>query len=172
MTYFVVAYPELEQPDFDWIQKYREQNDRQFSIVKPHFTLVFAIKDIDKTTLLGEVKRQASSLKPFDFEIKLATINQDDSGEYYHEFLVPDKGYSDIVELHNKLYSGVLASSQRFDIDFIPHISIGDSEDVHASKKRTDALNAQGILVSGHVGSLDVLELADGKVSTVEKVRL
>jgi hypothetical protein len=85
---------------------------------------------------------------------------------------VPDNGYSDIAKLHDKLYSGMLAPHQRFDIDFIPHISIGDSENASTSKKRIDDLNAQGVLVGGRIDSLDVIELVDGGVNTVEKIRL
>lgn len=172
MAYLVIAYPELQQSDFDWIQDYRKQNDRQFSLVKPHFTLVFAVQDLDKESFLNEVKQKASSVMPFDFDLKVATINQDNSGGYYHEFLVPDNGYSSIIKLHDKLYSRLLKPYLRFDVDFIPHMSIGDNEDAQTSKRRVDELNEQGISIHGHVGSLDVLEYANGAVTTLEKIVL
>lgn len=172
MSYLVIAYPELQQSDLDWIQDYRKQHDKQFSLVKPHVTLVFAIQDLDKDGFLNEVKQKVSGLKPFDFDLKVATINQDDSGNYYHEFLVPDTGYSNIVKLHDKLYSGLFAPYLRFDVDFIPHISIGDSEDAQTSKKRVDELNAQGVSIHGRISSVDVIELANGAVTTVEKIGL
>lgn len=172
MSYLVIAYPELQQSDLDWIQDYRKQHDKQFILVKPHVTLVFAINDFDKDSFLHEVKQKVTGLKPFDFDLKVATINQDDSGNYYHEFLVPDTGYSNIVKLHDKLYSGLLAPYLRFDVDFIPHISIGDSEDAQVSKRRVDELNAQGVSIHGRISSVDVIEFADGAVTTVEKIGL
>ncbi|HSW78045.1 MAG TPA: 2'-5' RNA ligase family protein [Candidatus Chromulinivoraceae bacterium] len=172
MAYLVIAYPELQQSDFDWIQTYRRQNDRQFSLVEPHFSIVFAVSDLDKDSFLNEVKQKIGDITAFDVDLKVATINKDNSGNYYHEFLVPDTGYSDIVKLHDKLYSGLLAPYLRFDVDFIPHISIGDSEDAQISKKRVDELNAQGVSIHGRIGSVDVIEYADGAVSTVEKIEL
>jgi hypothetical protein len=114
----------------------------------------------------------ASGVKPFDFDLKVATVNKDSTGGYYHEFLVPDAGYSDIIKLHDKLYSDLLAPYLRFDVDFIPHISIGDSEDVQTSKNRVDELNENGIAIHGRISNLDVLEYANGAVTTIEKIIL
>lgn len=173
MAYLVVAYPRLEQSDFDFIQNYREQNDpRYFSVVEPHITLVFAINDIDKDSFVNEVKNKIADIEAFNFEIKIATINQNDDGKYYHEFLVPDTGYSNIVKLHDKLYSGLFAPHLRFDIDFIPHIGIGNSDEAQTSKQRIDELNTIGISISGKVESVDVIEFADGKVTTLETINL
>ena len=173
MAYLVVAYPKLAQNDFDFIQNYRDQNDpRYFSVVDPHITLVFPISDTDKDSFVSEVKDKIASVQPFDFEIKVATINQNDDGKYYHEFLVPDTGYSNIVKLHDKLYSGLFAPRLRLDIDFIPHIGIGNSDEAKISKQRIDELNAKGVSISGRVDSVDVIEYADGKVTTVEKIAL
>lgn len=173
MAYLVVAYPKLEQSDFDFIQNYREQNDpRYFSVVDPHVTLVFAINDIDKDSFVSEVKDKIAGIQPFDFEIKVATINQNDDGKYYHEFLVPDTGYSNIVKLHDKLYSGLFASYLRFDIDFIPHIGIGNSDDATISKRRIDELNARGVSMRGQVDSVDIIEYTNGAITTIEKINL
>lgn len=173
MAYLVVVYPKLEQSDFDFIQNYREQNDpRYFSVVEPHITLVFAITDIDKDSFVSEVKNKITGIKPFNFVMNVATINQNDDGKYYHEFLVPDTGYSNIVKLHDKLYSGLFAPHLRFDIDFIPHIGIGNSDEAQISKQRIDELNANGVSINGRVESVDVIEFVDGKVTTVEKYEL
>ena len=173
MAYLVVAYPKIEKSDFNFIQKYREQNDpRFFSVINPHFTLVFAINDIGKDSFVNEVKDKITAVEPFDFVINVATINQNDDGNYYHEFLVPDTGYSNIVKLHDKLYSGLLVPHLRFDIDYIPHIGIGNSEKATTSKQRIDELNAIGVSISGIVDSVDVIQYEDDAVTTVEKINL
>jgi hypothetical protein len=173
MAYLAVSYPKLSKEDLQWIQGYRKENDpRYFSVVDPHFTLVFGIADIDQETFITEVRKQVSGLKKFPFEIKVATLNQDDSGDYYHEFLVPDQGYSDIVKLHDELYSGVLSKYLRFDIDFIPHIGIGNSNGAMISKQRIDSLNLYGVGISGFIESVDVIEFKDGRVSTLERITL
>lgn len=173
MAYLVVAYPKLSQSDFDWVQKYRAENDpRYFNIVKPHFTLVFAINDIGKEVFVEEIKKQVISIPKFNFNLRVATINLDDSKEYHHEFLVPDMGNSDIIKLHDKLYSGELSKYLRLDLDFIPHISIGNSEHGAISKNRVDKLNAQGINISGTIDSIEIIEYKDGVVSTIEVLAL
>jgi 2'-5' RNA ligase len=173
MAYLVVAYPKLSPSDFDWIQEYRKQNDpRYFNVINPHFTLVFAIGDIEKEVFLEEARKQVADIRRFDFDLKVATINLDDSKEYYHEFLVPDKGYSNIIKLHDRLYSETLSKYLRLDLDFIPHIGIGNSDDAHTSKGRVDALNKKEIDISGTVDTVDVIEYKDGVVSTVEVLSL
>ena len=173
MSYLVVAYPKISKVDSNWIQEYRRKNDPMyFSVIEPHFTIVFSIQDVDEKAFVKEVKRQVKGIKKIDFEIKVATINQDDSGDYYHEFLVPDKGYSNIVKLHDKLYSGEFRKYLRLDIDFIPHIGIGNNKDSLISKDRIDNINKKGVNISGTINDLDIIEYKDGKIRTIEQLSI
>lgn len=173
MAYLVIAYPKLKQDDFDLIQGYRKLNDlRYFSVVEPHFTLVFAISEIDEGSFISEVKNKIANVTSFDFEIKLATINQNDDHKYFHEFLVPDTGYSNIAKLHDKLYSGLFAPYLRFDIDYIPHIGIGNSDDAHTSKRRIDELNNTSLSIFGRVEDVDIISYSNESVTTLEKIML
>lgn len=173
MAYLVVAYPKLSKSDFKWVQKYRKKNDLMyFSVINPHFTIVFAIPDIEEKYFIKEVKKQINNIKKIRFEIKVATINQDDSGDYYHEFLVPDKGYSDIVKLHDRLYSGEFKKYLRLDIDFIPHIGIGNNNESSVSKGRIDKINKKGIDMTGDIDSIDIIEYKNEKVRTIEKISM
>lgn len=172
MAFLVIARPEFQQADLDWIQDYRQQNDRQFSFVDPHFTLVFATQDVDKDSFVNEVRQKLIDIAAFEIDLNAATINQDDSGKYFHEFLVPDAGNSDIIKIHDQLYAGFLAPNLRYDIDFIPHISIGDSESVDTSKRRVDQINAKGVSIHASVSSVDIIEYANGAISVIEKIQL
>ena len=173
MSYLVIAYPKISQKDFDWIQDYRSKNDsRYFTVVKPHFTIVFAIDDISQKDFVQEVRKQTKDVNKFDFDLNVAVINQDNSGEYYHEFLVPEKGHTAIIKLHDKLYSNLFSNNLRLDIDFIPHIGIGNSDNAGESKKRVDTLNASGISILGYVDTLDIVEYKDGAVKTIEQIFL
>ncbi len=173
MAYLVIAYPDLDKADYDWIQEYRKNYDpRYFNIVDPHVTLVFAVHDIEEKVFIDEATKQLESVEAFDFAIRVATINLDDSGDFYHEFLVPDSGYSNIVKLHDKLYSGLLAGHLRYDIDFIPHIGIGNDEDVAVSKTRVDDLNLKSVSIDGRIFSVDIVEYKDGVITTLKKVQL
>ena len=173
MAYLVVAYPKLKQHDFEWIQAYRRNNDpRYFEVVDPHFTLLFAIDDIEKDDFIAEVKKQTEGIQPFGFTIRVATINQNDDGKFFHEFLVPDEGYSNIVKIHDKLYSGLFRDYLRLDIDFIPHIGIGNSDEGTVSLQRVKDINVKDIEISGTVDTIIIIEYTNGRVTTVEEIKL
>lgn len=173
MSYLVLAYPEITKEDYQFIQDYRKKNDpKYFSLVEPHFTIVFSTSNILEQDFIDEVGKQSKGISKFSFIIKCATISQDDSGDFYHEFLVPDEGYSNIVKLHDKLYSDKFYNNIRFDIDFIPHIGIGNSEDVHVCKKRIDQLNSQDLLIKGMVQVLDIVKYENNKITTIKKIEL
>ena len=121
---------------------------------------------------IKEVVKQAHTLDKFDFKIKCATINQDDSKTFYHEFLVPDQGYSDIVKLHDKLYSGKFFDNLRFDIDYIPHIGIGNSKDVLVCKKNVDSLNSKNLLIDGSIQGLDIVKFENNTITSIKKIEL
>lgn len=173
MSYAVISYPKISKKDFDFIQNYRKVNDpKYYSLVDPHFTIVFPIPNFSESEFIDEVVRQTAGITKFDFAIRCATINQDASGEFFHEFLVPDEGYSHIVKLHGKLYSGKFFDNLRFDIDFIPHIGIGNSEDVLVCKKNINRLNSQNLLINGSVQVLDIVKYENDKIETVETIEL
>jgi 2'-5' RNA ligase len=171
MAYLVLAYPELEKFDFEWIQDYRKKNDPlYYTVVDPHITLVFALEVLNRDDFVEEVKKQIKDFNAFDATFNVATINQDHSGKYFHEFLVPDTGYSNIVKLHDRLYADKFANSLRLDIDYIPHIGIGNSEVAQQSKQRVDEINARDISIKGRVASIDIVEHRDGIIRTIDKV--
>jgi hypothetical protein len=171
--YLVLAYPEISKEDFDFIQEYRSRNDHKyFKVVDLHFTIFFACDKFAEQEFIEEVKKQTTNIKSFEFELNLATINFDDSKKYYHEFLVPEKGYKDIVLLHDKIYSDKFLPFLKYEIDYIPHVGIGNSENVNDCKKRIDDLNFKGLSVKGIINTLDIVEYKDGVIKTIEKIIL
>jgi hypothetical protein len=173
----VVAYPSISQKDYDGIQKTRAEHDMYYRLVKPHFTVVFR-SSIRETEFVQHVRQQASSIRKFTFELRCALVVEDVAGAVNQVFLVPDRGFSDIVKLHDRLYTGVLAPELRLDIPFYPHISIGNSSDPLVCKRLADALNAQSLSIEGTVGNLDIVSVvasnnkAIDEVKTIERIAL
>ncbi len=173
MSFAVVSYPKISKKDFDFIQNHRRINDtKYFHIIDPHFAVIFPTTDFSKSDFIDEVVKQTTGITKFAFIIRCATTNLDFSNKFFHEFLVPDEGYSKIVKLHDKLYSGRLIDNLRLDIDFIPHIGIGNSEDVSRCKKNIDKLNSQNLIISGSVQTLDIVKYENNKIETIKKVDL
>ena len=173
MAYLVLAYPELTRDNFDRIQSYRKNNDELFfNVVNPHFTIVFPVFDISEEEFAKEVKDKSANSVKFDFTIRCATINKDAFSDYFHTFLVPDEGYSRIVKLHDKLYSDKLKDNLRLDLDFVPHIGIGNSQERYKCKKMVDEWNEKEFSISGRITHLTIVNYENNIVSKIEELEL
>jgi hypothetical protein len=171
--FLVITYPKLSKEDFNFIQEYRKINDPlYYDVVDPHFTIVFPVDGLTREEFSKEIKELLKNEKGFNFNLKSAVVNQDFSKEYFHEFLVPDEGFSGFIKLHDKLYSNNLKKHLRFDIDFIPHVGIGNHKEFNVCKKRVDILNDKDLSIKGSVGSVDIVEYIDNKVVILERIEL
>jgi 2'-5' RNA ligase len=169
----VVNYPTISTDNFAWIQDIRQQEDElNFSAIDPHFTLVFPIIEIDRETLVSHVQQSIKGIQPFEFTLRCAVLCNDAFSKYTHVFLVPDEGYSNIVKLHDRLYTGVIASELRLDIPFIPHIGIANSLDSHHCKQLVDRLNSQQFEIRGRIDRLDIISSQGDLVETIKSINL
>ena len=173
MAYLVLAYPEIGKSDYQLIQNYRKEHDELFySVVKPHFTVVFPVLDQTEKDFVAEIRKMVQGIKGFEFVLRCATINKDAFNNYYHAFLVPDEGYSRVVKLHDRLYSGLLKNNLRLDIDYIPHIGIGNSKDKFECKKMVDEWNEKDFAIKGTISELTIVNYNDNKVEKLESIGL
>lgn len=115
---------------------------------------------------------KSKDIKKFEFEIKSAVINKDSFSDYWHIFLTPDKGNSDIIKLHDKLYLGKIINTLLLEIQFVSHIGIGNSKDKWVCKKLVDEINELNIMIRGRVESLDVVNYENDKVKKIRKINL
>ncbi len=173
MSLLVLAYPLLSHKDFEWIQNIRSKYDaRYYNVVKPHFTIVFPVTDVQPSEFIEDVERNSTGFKKISFFTRSALIVKDSFSEFTDVFLVPDEGYSRIVKLHDKLYSGILKNNLRFDIPFIPHIGIAGSKDPLESKSIADELNRADFSIKGILNKLDIITYDYPKVETIKGIDL
>lgn len=173
MALLVLAYPRIAQADFAWLQAIRAQHDkRYYDLVAPHITLVFPVVGAPRNDFIAHVKRQAASIPPISFVARCALVVADDSKRFSHVFLVPDEGFSQIVKLHDRLYTDALVPELRLDITFIPHIGVANADDAHKCKRLADELNAQGFQLAGLIDTLDVVCYENNEVRTIEQIAL
>ena len=172
----VLAYPSISQKDYDWIQKTRALYDSYYELVRPHFTIVF--RSITREAeFVQHIRQRALAIRKFSFVLRCALVVEDVAGDMNQVFLVPDKGFSDIVKLHDKLYTGILAPELRLDIPFYPHITIGNSSDPLICKSLADELNGQNFGIEGAVNNLDIVSIVAPdkritEVKTIERIKL
>lgn len=173
MAYALISYPDLKGCDFEMIQNYRKVNDEWlYTVVKPHFTVVFPVFDIPKERFIDEIRKLSEGQAPIDFAIRCAVPNKDAFNDYYHTLLVPDEGYSRIVKLHDRFYSGLLKDNLRLDIDFIPHMGIGTSKDKFRCKEMVDELNGAELEIKGTISNLTVVEYVEDTVTNLVEIPL
>jgi len=172
MALLLIACPELIHTDLELIQGYRKAHDKLYKIVDPHFTFVFPVHGISIADFSAEIKKQLLGENSIMFCLKSAIANKDAFSETYNAFLVPDEGYSQIVKLHDKLYSGALSAHHRTDIEYIPHITIGSSHDSAACQKLADEWNTNYFAICGSISSFEIADYENGVITSVEKIQL
>ncbi len=60
MTLFVIGYPKLSTADDTWIEEVRRRHDPQFDLIRPHFTLVFGMTEVDQNAAVDHVSAPAA----------------------------------------------------------------------------------------------------------------
>ena len=173
MALCAVNYPTVSAEDYEWMREVRRQHDVLFfDVVEPHFTLVFPTEAIGEAELIAHVSEVASSFDPFEAILRCATVGDPDFVDHAHAFLIPDEGFSDVVRLHDALYTGLLESELRLDMPFVPHIGIASTPDVNECKAIVDRLNAQRFEIRTRVEKLDVIGYDGETTWTIEEIPL
>lgn len=151
---FTIAFPELSETGAEWIERNRQQEKRN---IAPHFTIAFGVGIIPKHEYLSHVSNVAKATPAIEFHCRRVTVGTDHRDNTGYSFLVPDKGNSEMYRLHDRLYSGPLLNSLNLEVPFLPHLTLGHFETLAIAKEFCDALNTQGISVSGRIGGLSVV---------------
>ena len=173
MALGVLAYPSISNDDYKLIQKFRKSNDElYFEIVDPHFAFVFPTDSLAEKDFIEEIKDKAKGFESINFELKCACVNKDSFIDYFHLLLVPDEGHSQIVKLHDKLYSDCLFNELRLDIDFIPHIGIANSRDRYKVKTWADNWNSRTFSIQGCINVLTVINYNGNSLKDIINIPL
>ena len=117
-------------------------------------------------------KLQEGNFSKFDFVIRCATINKDVFNDYYHAFLVPDEGYSNIVKIHDKLYSDKLKKELRLDIDLFHTLESETPLILSFANKWSTGGMLRIFSIKGTVTHLTIVRYDNNVVTTVEENEL
>ncbi len=173
MALAVINYPTLSDEDFAWIQDIRKAHDPLFfDVVGPHLVFIFPTEAVSEEALIAHVRRHVASVAPFEVVFRCAVLGDPDFMDHAHAFLVPDEGFSDVVKLHDLLYTGPLRPELRLDLPFMPHVGIANTPEPEACKVIVDAINAENFEIRGRVEALDVIGYDGARVWTIETIRL
>ena len=103
------------------IESLRMQYDPLFGLIPPHITLVFPFEsNISSQILQQHILNALKGVTPFPIKLQdfTGTIDQ-------YLFLNVKNGNDQIIELHDRLYSGLLSTHRDPRFSFYPHLTIG-----------------------------------------------
>lgn len=113
----VVYFPKIELAK---INNFREKYDPNWYIIPPHITIVSPVSGISENQLIEHIETLIKGIQPFSIHLTRLTKTFDDC-----LFLLAKEGNEKIANLHDKLYSGILAPYLQTDITFVPHVTLG-----------------------------------------------
>lgn len=164
MHYVVLAYPDMPQSDYAKMQAIRKDHDKLFTVVEPHFTLVFPTAKPSESEILTHVASLKLDIKPFSFTLTRAVVEENIYPKYFQVHLESVEPITEVIKLHDLLYVGPLATELREDIQYAPHITVGNDDDETAMAGLADRINANGISISGRINRLTVSSYDGTKV--------
>ncbi len=136
----ILVFPKFEKVHL--IQELRQQFDPLAHIIEPHITLVFPFESqLSTEDLQSHLHGAVQGLNPFPILLRGITGSE---SEYL--FLNVKRGNDELIELHDRLYSGVLAHHLLHECTFLPHLTVG------RLSSRTSFLNALEIARKVEVG--------------------
>lgn len=112
----VVYYPELDSPELD---EFRQEYDPFATVIREHLTFVFPVP-VESEQVCDHVRSMAADVEPF--EIHIGGLNRTWDHWLYLEI---QEGHDEVVDLHDRLYTGPLRQFLRSDLPYKPHIGIG-----------------------------------------------
>lgn len=118
MLYALVHKPVIDDSKIDG---FRSKYDPYYKLIGTHLTLIFPTPDvIGKETLSNHIHSVLSRHK--SFAIHLSGLGT--SWDHWLNLLVSE-GNQELIDLHDELYTGVMAPFLRTDLPFIPHVGLG-----------------------------------------------
>jgi len=173
MLLAVISYPVLILTDYYLIQEIRARYDiDNHKFIKPHFTFIFPCSGINQDDFCGHVEKRIEGFNSFDFRINRVELNTDPSGDSWHLFLVPEKGFEQIIKLHDSLYTEILNEKLRTDIPYIPHITVGRFENERDGEKVYEEMNNQKLTISGRISTIEVIAIENNQLKTIRSFEL
>ena len=121
----ILIFPKFE--NINKIQEIRNKYDSLADLIAPHITIVFPFSDnISNEELIVKLTNLLENVKPFSIVFKGLSLSDDN-----YIYLNCTKGFQEIIELHDKIYSQLLPSHFKKSIKYIPHITLGQTNNLN-----------------------------------------
>lgn len=175
ITLAVVCFPAISLRDRAWIDDIRAKYaGLHYAALAPHFTFVFPTSTVSPDALMRHVENigAESTIYQIAIVIRCCLPVKEVLSPQTHLFLTPDEGLSQIVKLHDRLYTDILAPDLRLDIPYIPHMTLGYSTDAQYCKQVADELNQTNFEIRGKIEALSVLAITESAIDVLATIPL
>lgn len=124
----ILIFPKFK--NIDLIQQIRIKYDRLATLVEPHITLAFPFSDeISNNDLIIKLSELLKQYNAFEVTFNGTSMSNDN-----YILLNCIKGKETIIDLHNEIYNKIIPTHLKKDINYIPHITLGQSKDIEELK--------------------------------------
>jgi 2'-5' RNA ligase len=173
LSLLVIAYPEIEQRNYDWIESLRIKYDQaHYNIVRPHFTLVFPAEGIAENDLIDHVEACVTTVPPIPFVLRSASTIYDQFTDRWLVLLIPDEGNGRLSRLHDSLYTGILADKWLMKIPYIPHVTVATLADCRECMRLAAEVNREGVEIAGRITAVEIMSYQKEALGPIKKVSL
>ena len=164
VTRAIVAFPQIGQ--IEVIQRLRKRCDPLMARIAPHLTLVFPFESALTTDELAEhISKAVAGFEPFSARLQGITGQE---GEYL--FLDVKCGNDQLIELHDRLYSGPLAPFIRPEFTYTPHLTVGRLPDTDAFHAALDDARQVTMVFEATVAEVTLYQIEPGLARPIEYV--
>jgi 2'-5' RNA ligase len=170
----VVAIPTMRNADWNFLQSLRKKHDAKgHAFIEPHFTLLSITKQFSKQEL-GEILRTIlMEIKKFHFFIRTAVLMPPlYEHKSWYAFLVPDQGFREFTNLHDKICTAQLHNKQDKNLSFTPHITVGAFQHKVDCLQLVDEINATKLELPGHIKKIVLIEEVNSSAYIFDRILL
>lgn len=159
----IVLFPKFN--NIDDIHAIRERFDPLASYIAPHITLVFLFESELSTEELREhLACVLEGVKKFN--VRLNGITGDFRDDYL--FLNVKRGNDEIIDLHDRLYCGVLEPFLFRKVTYCPHMTVGRVEEKTEFEKALEKLGDFSERFDAQIDQVYVENIDSSDQSTIE----
>ena len=149
------------------IQSMRQKFDPLANYIAPHITLVFPFESELSAQEIGDyVGRVIKGVKRFSVRLGGFTGDQPDG----YLFLRVKHGNDEIIDLHDRLYSGMLQPFLYRKILYCPHVTVGRVIDLPTFEDALAELDGISTVFECEISQVFVENIDSHEQSTIEQV--
>ena len=153
------------------IEELRRKYDPAAKHVEPHITLVFPFEsDITEDELRKHIIKAVSGFTSFELKLQgvIGTSFVFNNKTDNCLFLNVKQGNDKIIELHDRLYTGILEKYLMREVSYSPHVTLGKMEDIIVYQKAVEETKNFNEIFRTRVNKLNVKIIDENHDSMME----